>query len=207
MKFKLIIPTLIFLFCFTFTNNAFAQKRKKNHAKRHVKHHIKKHRKGHVRHLKARKVAHHKYSHLPKRGKIIKWTHATVFHRAIHKGINYRLHKGVWHRPKGSKFIVIKAPFGIRVKTLPLAHKKIIIGSKHYFYYYGTYYAKTDNSEDEYEVINPPIGAEVDALPDNYKIVKTNGLEYYKFDDTYYEPVINDQDEEYYIVIDNPTLD
>lgn len=197
MKFIRILVT-IFL-CFTFTNNAVAQK-KKNKVKSHVKQNHKKH----FRPKKAKHIAHHRhYRHLPKRGKVIRKLHVGAV-RIGFRGTHFHFHNGVWYRPHRKQFIVARAPFGIRVRVLPVGHRRIVIGSRPYFYYYGTYYVKVENS-DEYEVIAAPIGAAVDALPDGYKVVKANNMSYYQLDDVYYEPRINEESKEYYVVVKNPT--
>ena len=188
------------LLCFAFTNSAVAQK-KKNKVKSHVKQNHKKY----FRPKKAKHIArHHRYRHLPKRGKVIRRLGTDAI-RIGFKGAHFRFHNGVWYRPHNKHFIVARAPFGIRVRILPVGHRRIVIGARSYFYYYGTYYIKTDNLEDEYEVVAAPLNAEVDALPKGYKIVKVRGLEYYKLDNVYYEPRINDNDDRFYVIVKDPT--
>ncbi len=193
------VSTLLLLIAFSFPNEVNAQRRKviKRHRVVKVNH------RGHSRPLKVRRVAHVRYRHLPRRGKVIRTL--AVGHISIrHSGIHYRFHRGVWYQPRGKKFVVVRAPFGVRIRTLPTGYRRIIIGSRPYFYYYGTFYVKTSDPETEYEVIDAPIGAEIDALPDGYKVVVVDDYEYYLLDNTYYEARINDNDEEYYIVVKDP---
>ena len=172
-----------------------AQKKRKT-----VKKHIKKDRKV----KKIRRVAHCKYRHLPKRGRTVK--KVGVGYVGIRfKNTQFRVHKGVWYRPKGSGFLVTRAPLGIRVKLLPLGHRRMILGTKIYFYYYGTYYAQTEDSN-AYEVVEAPLGAQIDALPEGYETVEINGQEYYKIDDTFYEFIESGTSGANYLVVEAPNI-
>jgi len=198
MKRKNIIAVLsiAIMMLFAYPTEATAQRKK-----RIVKHRVKKHRRTHI---KARRKAHFRYRHLPRRGKVVRTVGAGFFGVRF-RGIGYRFHKGVWYRPKGKRFLVTRGPVGIRVAVLPVGFRALHIQSKPYYYYYGTYYVKLEDSE-EYEVINAPIGAEVEALPEGYTVVKVNGAEYYKLDEVYYEPRRNEENEEYFVVVKNPAL-
>jgi len=201
MKNKKIVFTVLttLLMLFAFTPEVVAQK-KKNKVKSHVKQNHKKH----FRPKKAKHIAHrHRYRHLPKRGKVVRKLGTSAV-RIGFRGAHFHFHNGVWYRPYKKQFIVARAPFGIRVRVLPVGYRRIVVGPRPYFYYYGTYYVKVENSE-EYEVITAPIGATVDALPDGYKIVKVKDIEYYQLDDVYYEPRIDEENKEYYVVVKNPT--
>ncbi len=157
------------------------------------------HKKTRVRPVRARRVAHYHYRGLPRWGRTVK-TIGAGYIGIRFGGIGYRFHKGIWYRPKGSRFIVARAPFGVRVRVLPVGYRRLLVGRNTYFYYYGTYYSKIIDS-DEYQVVKAPIGAEVDALPEGYEIVKANGIEYYKFEDTYYEPRIDEENTTHYVVV------
>ncbi len=159
----------------------------------------------HKRNARARRVAHVRYAHLPKRGARV--TVVSGARSIRFRKVNYRFHNGVFYKPVGSSLVVHRAPIGIRIKVLPTKHRRIIVGPRTYYYYYGTYYAKTPDTSkdgDEYEVIDAPMGAEVDALPEGYTVETINGNDYYVLDSTYYEPRINDSNEEYYVVVAKP---
>ncbi|RKN83523.1 DUF6515 family protein [Ulvibacterium marinum] len=162
------------------------------------------HKKIRARPIRGRRVAHYRYRGLPRWGKTVR-TVGAGFVGVRFGGIGYRFHNGVWYRPKGRKSIVAKAPFGVRVRKLPIGHQRFVIGAHTYFYYYGTYYAQVVNSE-EYQVVIPPLGAAIDALPDGYEIVSINDRDYYKFEDTYYEPRTDNEQIEYYVVIEPTAL-
>ena len=196
-KYFTVLATI--LLCFAFTNGTIAQKKKNK-----VKSHIKQNHKNHFRPKKAKHITrHHRYRHLPKRGKVVRRLGTGVV-RIGFRGAHFRFHNGVWYRPHNKRFIVARAPIGIRVRVLPVGYRRIVIGARPYFYYYGTYYAKVEDSED-YEVIAAPIGATVDGLPEGYKIVNVKSMDYYQLDNVYYEPRINEESKEYYVVVNDPT--
>ncbi len=59
---------------------------------------------------------------------------------------------------------------------------------KPYFYYYGTFYEQSGNS-DYYETVTAPEEAIIDAIPDGYEIRKIEKEEYYFLGGTYYAQV------------------
>ena len=142
-------------------------------------------------HTKYTKLPHwgHSYKVVPKR--------AFVF---SHKGIRYRYHKGIYYKPFGAKHVIVKAPIGYRIKTLPVGHVRIILRGRTYFYYYGTYYERSDNNE--FLTIEPPVGAKVDALPDGYEKVRIDNEIYYEFEGTYYKAIIDEKGEVWYELVE-----
>lgn len=141
----------------------------------------------------------YRYSKLPKWGKSYTAVNKKAF-RIAHGGVNYHYYSGIYYKRSGANYIIAKAPVGIRVRTLPKERIKCNIKGKKYFYYYGTFYTKTDGAE-EYITVDPPKGANVDALPDGYKDVTIDGNEYYEFEGILYKPVISENDEELFEVI------
>lgn len=144
------------------------------------------------RRVRRTRVVHHHYRHLPRRGVTV----ATVHRRATvirWGGVGFRLHAGVWYRPMGKKWVVARAPIGVRIRVLPKGYRKVVVGPRTYFYYYGVYYQLQDK---EYVVVDAPMGAEVDSLPDGYHTEVIDGKEYYVLDDVYYMPSKNDDGEE-----------
>lgn len=77
---------------------------------------------------------------------------------------------------------------GLRVTVLPTGYRTVLVGSRTYYYYYGTYYSQTPSST-EYETIDPPTGAVVDSLPYGYEVKSIGGNEYYVLDGVYYSEV------------------
>lgn len=198
---------IIFLLSISFCLQAQHRKKNRKHRRKTNKHVVVKKKQArhhrHVRPVKVRRVAHKKYNRLPARGKLITVV-PTGYAVIKHQRVGYRVHKGVWYKPRGEKFVVVRAPRKARLHVLPVGHRKIVVSSRPYFYSYGNFYTQSNDNEEEYEVVDAPIGAEVDAIPEGYEVIMVDGQEYYKLDDTYYEARIDDEDKEYYIVIENP---
>ncbi|MES1222186.1 MAG: DUF6515 family protein, partial [Bacteroidota bacterium] len=95
---------------------------------------------------------------------------------------------GFYYSQNSKGFQLILPTAGIRIQGLPIGYRRVPVGDKTYFYYYGTFYSQVGGS-DNYEVVVAPEGAIVDALPDGYKIEKVDNVEYYLLGDTYYAEV------------------
>lgn len=146
------------------------------------------------------RVVHYHYRHLPKRGAIVTTLNAKALAIKF-GGVGYRFHSGVWYKPLGKKWIVTRPSCGIRVRSLPVGHRKALVGATVYYYYYGTYYRQQNQ---EYEVVSAPNGAEISSLPEGYNVVNVNGVEYYELDDIYYMPSLDQEGEEILVVVQNP---
>jgi len=156
----------------------------------------------HTRIQKVRRTAHVNYRGVPRRGTNVSINTGYV---SVNFGnTRYRCRNGVFYRPRGSEFVVTRAPIGIRINTLPVGHRRMTINNRPYFYYYGTYYVQPRPSVQQYEVVDAPIGAVVYALPFGYDVITLNNREYYRLDGVYYEPRINQYDEEYYVIVQDP---
>lgn len=150
--------------------------------------------------VKRTRAVHFHYRHLPKRGAVV----TAINRNALPvrwKGIGFRYHSGIWYKPYQSKWVITRPMLGMRVAVLPAGYRRIVLGSKQYFYYYGTYYVKRN---EEYQVVDAPMGAEVDSLPEGYDTVKLAGQEYYELDGVYYMPSTDENGEEILVVIDEP---
>lgn len=150
--------------------------------------------------VKRTRVVHHRYINLPRRGAVV----ASVNTAAItvrFRGVGFRVYSGVWYKPKGTKWIVARAPIGARVRVIPKGFRKVIVGSNNYFYHYGTYYMQKGT---EYEVVETPTGAEIDSLPNGSETVIINGETYYLLDSTYYMPSVDNDGNEILIAVANP---
>jgi len=148
------------------------------------------------------RVAHYDYRHLPKRGAVI----TSINNRALRiqfNGINYRVYAGVWYKPYGNQWLVTHPSSGVRLRTLPVGYRKVLVGRNVYYYYYGTYYRQKNQ---EYEVVSAPNGAEIGSLPDGYNEITVNGVNYYELDGIYYMPSLDDQGNEILIVVERPAF-
>lgn len=152
-----------------------------------------------------KKHKHHKHSPCYKYSKLPRWGHAArvVPSKSVlikHSRANFHFHNGVYYKKRGNKYIVVAAPVGVKIATLPKAKIRMIINGKKYFYYYGTFYEKLE-SDNKYIVVKPPVGAQVDALPEGYREIEFKGKTIYEFEGTYYEPIIKNTGEEWYKVV------
>ena len=86
-----------------------------------------------------------------------------------------------------SGYVVVPAPIGARVPTLPDGNTEITVGSTDYYYYAGTFYVQ-DTDQVHYVVVQAPVGAVVPYLPDGNEKKKISDIQYYVYDGIYYQP-------------------
>ncbi|OFX27634.1 MAG: hypothetical protein A2041_10275 [Bacteroidetes bacterium GWA2_31_9b] len=179
MKTNTIFKIVVLLVLSILTTTLQAQPRNKHHNGRHEPNY------------RYRDMPHwgYKYKSIPKATFIVP-----------HAGIKYHYHSGVYYRPYGNTYVVVRAPLGVRVRTLPVGNVHFIINGRNYFYYYGTYYVKSVD-DSEYITVEPPVGAVVDALPDGYKKIVIENNTYYEFEGTYYKAFLDESGEVLYEVV------
>ena len=131
--------------------------------------------------------AHVRYAHLPRWGTVVSQSPARAIVISSNYG-PYYFHDGIYYVPRQQGFTIVRPVSGIRIKVLPVGHRRFTIRKRSYYYYYGTFYVKPDKS-DEYEVVDAPEGAIVDALPDGYEVKYIGGTEFYVLDGVYYTEV------------------
>jgi hypothetical protein len=79
--------------------------------------------------------------------------------RIIIGGFPYFYFSGIFYRPYGSSYIVVSAPIGAFVETLPVGFIAFTISLSTYYYVNDTYYFWDENREG-YRVVAKPAGAE-----------------------------------------------
>jgi len=95
-----------------------------------------------------------KKNHNRKVQKVVKVPHGN---RIIKCGkTKYNYHKGIYYRKINNGHCIVKAPVGIRIKTLPMGYKTVFIGIRKYYYYHNTYYFY-DFRNKVYIVIEKPV--------------------------------------------------
>ncbi|MBL4658351.1 MAG: hypothetical protein JKX73_10145 [Flavobacteriales bacterium] len=160
--------------------DSMAQKRGGANKAKHKTHQKQQHKKAH-----ARKVAHHKYKHLPKRGGVVTTLPSGVV-IVKHKGESFHVHNGVFYKSKGrAGYTVVRPPIGTRINILPAAHQKMVVQKKAYLYHFGTFYSR-ESDQEAYQVVEAPVGAEVNSIPDGYEMEEIDGVVYYTLDDAKY---------------------
>ncbi|MCW3119331.1 MAG: Conserved hypothetical rane protein [Chitinophagaceae bacterium] len=138
-------------------------------------------------HEKVSKLAQTRYAALPKLGAVTATLPAGSV--MITTGTDTFYYKNGFYysqNPKGFQIVLPSA--GVRIHGLPIGYRRVPLGGKTYFNYYGIFYAQVGSS-DNYDVIIAPEGAVVDALPDGYKIQKVDNVEYYLLGDVYYAEI------------------
>ncbi len=71
-------------------------------------------------------------------------------------------HAGVWYRPAGPRFVVIRPPIGVVVPVLPPSYTMVWAGGAPYYYADETYYVEAPGG---YAVAAAPTGAITEATP------------------------------------------
>ena len=79
--------------------------------------------------------------------------------RIIIGGFPYFYFSGIFYRPYGSSYIVVSAPIGAFIETLPVGFIAFTIGLSTYYYVNDTYYL-WDEDREGYRVVAKPAGAE-----------------------------------------------
>jgi hypothetical protein len=70
----------------------------------------------------------------------------------------YFFHSGVWYRPVGPGYVVVRPPVGIVLPVLPTGYTTVWVGGAPYYYANDIYYAQTPGG---YAVAAPPMEAAV----------------------------------------------
>ncbi|PSL18790.1 DUF6515 family protein [Dyadobacter jiangsuensis] len=124
----------------------------------------------------------------------------------VHAGVRYHYYGGVYYKPYGRQYVVVRPPVGLRVTVLPVGYASVTIGRMPYFYAGGVYYVQY--SPGRYEVVEPPKElavnsnpSQLSALPEGAQSVYIAGRKYYKINDTYYEKSVSENGGESYVVV------
>lgn len=148
-------------------------------------------------------------------------------------GTTYYYAGGVYYVKSGSGYVVVSAPPGAVVYSVPTYTTVVYVGTTEYMYVNGTYYVPTtkpaeqppppdpaattasaqaedpsdipmiENEEENYEVVTSPVGATVPYLPEEADEETVNGTRYFVHEGTYYKPFAGDG-ETIYMVVEDP---
>ena len=69
----------------------------------------------------------------------------------VHKRTNFYFADGVWYKARGKKYVVVSAPVGIKVRSLPRGNKVVVIKGRKLYKYKGVWYKKSGR---KYVVVN-----------------------------------------------------
>lgn len=127
--------------------------------------------------------------HLPRDSRIV-----------VHSGVRYSYHGGLYYRPYGTQYVVVRPPVGLVIGVLPVGYTRVVIGKVSYFYSGGVYYLQ--KAPGKYVVVEPTPSAAVSVLavlPATAQTVHISGKTYFKVNNTYYEKC----DSEGYVAVGN----
>ena len=115
---------------------------------------------------------------------------------------NYHYDNGTYYKEgnqDGQKgYVVVPAPIGAKVPSLPEGYVPIDLDNKNYYYYAGAFYLK--DTDGKYVVVQAPVGAVVTYMPDGYDSKTVNDVLYYVYDNIYYQPKSVNGDMSYEVV-------
>ncbi len=147
-------------------------------------------------------------------------------------GTTYYYAGGVYYVPSGSGYVVVSAPPGAVVYSVPTYTTVVYSGTTEYLYVNGTYYVPTtkpaeqpattqsassesragsedpsdipmlDDEGENYEVVASPVGATVPYLPEGAHEETVAGKRYFVSDGTYYQPFAGEGETIYMVVAD-----
>ena len=103
-------------------------------------------------------------------------------------GVYFYYSSGTYYRRYGSYYHVVMAPYGARVRYLPVGYQIIWVRGSRLFYYDGVFY-RYDPYYGGYVVIDAPYGVEVEYLPEDYDEVWYGGEMFYYSRGVHYRPV------------------
>ena len=103
-------------------------------------------------------------------------------------GIHFYYSSGNYYRRYGSTYRIVLAPYGARVRYLPVGYEIIWVHGRQVYYYDGVFYRY--DPWYGYEVIQAPYGVEVAYLPDDYDEVWYEDEMYYHSRGVHYRPVV-----------------
>jgi biotin carboxyl carrier protein len=109
----------------------------------------------------------------------------------------YHYDQGTYYVASNGSYVVVAAPVGATVTTLPEGAETVTNESSTGWYYAGAYYEKT---KDGYQVVAPAAGTVVQNLPEGGKEVKIGDQTYVQVGETYYQPIQKDGKNLYEVV-------
>jgi hypothetical protein len=71
------------------------------------------------------------------------------------RGAPFYFQAGVWYRPSGATFVVVRPPIGIILPVLPPSYATVWVGAAPYYYADDVFYEQTTGG---YQVVAPPAG-------------------------------------------------
>jgi hypothetical protein len=95
--------------------------------------------------------------------------------------------QGIFWVKQGNQYVVVTAPYGVVVDTIPSATTRVATKEGEYGYFFGTFFQRKDS---KFVIAKPPAGLKVTYLPDGYEQVGTKEAPAYKFGNITFKPVM-----------------
>ncbi|WP_027418425.1 DUF6515 family protein [Crocinitomix catalasitica] len=114
-----------------------------------------------------------------------------------HKGVSVYYDNHKFYRLNGGSYFPVLPGVGLRVNSLPIGYRTVIINNRNFYSYDGVYYTQNDNY---YEVVQPEIGTVVFELPEGTEKVTVDGMQLYEYNDVLYEKIQQNGTRAYEIV-------
>jgi hypothetical protein len=103
-------------------------------------------------------------------------------------GVQVFVDQGIFWVKQGQQYVVVAAPVGVVVDTIPPATTRVATKAGEYGYFFGTFYQR---SGEKFVVVKPPAGLNVTYLPDGYQQEDTaDGGKIYRFGKIAFKPVM-----------------
>jgi len=102
-------------------------------------------------------------------------------------GVKVFYEQGIFWVKQGTQYVVITAPVGVVVDTIPAATTKVATKTAgEYGYFFGTFFQR---QEKKFVVVKPPAGLNVTYLPDGYETKGTKEATLYAVGAITFKPV------------------
>lgn len=103
-------------------------------------------------------------------------------------GVPYLYERGIFLLVQGTQYVVVTAPLGAVVPSLPAGAYPVPTSDGVLHYFFGTFFRE---QEGRFAVVVPPPGSMVSYIPDGYSIDRSSGSVRYRFGDTTFKPLFS----------------
>jgi hypothetical protein len=102
-------------------------------------------------------------------------------------GVQVFYEQGIFWVKQGTQYVVIAAPVGVVVDTIPAATTRVANrAGEEYGYFFGTFFQRKDK---KFVVVKPPVGLNVTYLPDGYETKGSKEATLYAVGNITFKPV------------------
>jgi len=103
----------------------------------------------------------------------------------------YYYHEGTYYkeaiREDETTYVIVSAPVGLQVDTLPEGAETIVVDDRTYYYANGAFYEeRQSDGQDVYVVVEAPEGVEVSSIPEDVEEHDEGGEIVYQYDEQFF---------------------